>query len=243
MRRTHLQRRRRGITLAEVMLSMALIVVMTTIGWASLEGALEMNDALSASDMTTRSARATLSRLRRDLQLAYLTPHRETVNTYRTVFVSEDDDPDTLWFTSLSHQRVYANSAESDQTELTVWAERSPRDKGPGHILYLREAPRIDEEPGEGGRILPLAYGVDTFDVKFLDGRTGEWADAWDTRSGDTPYILPRAVRIGLVLLRPDPDDEDRTIEVPFLTTVLLEHADPVAPLLGPNPANLPGFQ
>ncbi len=237
-----MRRSRRGITLPEVMLSIALVVVMSTVGFASLVGAIDMNDALAQTDITTRSARATLSRLRRDLQLAYLTPNRQVANSYITVFVAEDDDPDSLWFASLSHQRVYANSAESDQTELTVWGERAPRDKGPGHILYLRESPRIDEEPGEGGRILPLAYGVETFDLKFLDARTNEWADSWDSRSGDTPYMLPRAVRIGLVLLREDPDGEERSVEMPFLTTVVLEHADVLAPLLGPNQANLPGY-
>lgn len=234
------RRLRRGLTLPEIMLSVSLVVVMSAVGWASIEGALEMNDALAATDGTTRTARAVLSKLRRELQLAYLTPQRQTANTYLTVFVGEDGDPDTVWFASLSHQRLYANSREADQTEVTVWGERAPREHGPGDVLFHREAPRIDHEPSEGGKVLPLAYHVETFDLKYLDGRTGEWVDRWDTRSGDTPYLLPRAVRIGLVLLQPDADDPRDQQEIPFLTTVPLEYADPLPSLLGGPGGQLP---
>src|SRR5690606_31674871 len=89
-------------------------------------------------------------------------------------------------------------------------------------------------EPAEDGRIWPLAYGVETFNLRYLDGRTGEWMDEWDTRAADTANRLPRAVQIGLVLLAGDPDgDDDDTIEVPYLTTVILEYADPLTPLMG----------
>ena len=36
--------------------------------------------------------------------------------------------------------------------------------------------------------------------------------------------MLPRAVTIGLVLIGTDPEDEERTIDLPFLTTVVLEY-------------------
>ena len=48
--------------------------------------------------------------------------------------------------------------------------------------------------------------------------------DEWDTRSSDTLYRLPRAVEIGLVLIAPSPDDSDRTIDIPFLSTVNLTY-------------------
>lgn len=235
-----MRRTRRGMTLMEVMLAMSILVVMSMIGWSSLEGAIELNDALSLRDETQRTARVAMSRMRRELQLAYLSPNRTNNNpnpTFQTVFVGEDGDPDRLWFASLSHQRLYRNARESDQGEISLWVERADRDQGPGDVLYHRETGRIDELPDEGGRIWPLAYHVETFNLRYLDGRTNEWTDSWDSRSADHPYILPRAVQIGLVLLAPDPDDEDRSVEVPFLTTVLLDYADPLTPF-GGNPLN-----
>jgi general secretion pathway protein J len=254
---------RRGLTLMEVMLSVGIVVVMATIGWATVEDAFELNDALATNDNTMRSARVALDRLRRELQLAYLTRHRPgfqgdaaalqqqqrqgvapvggaaqqpeiiTEPTYVTVFVGVDQDPDELWFATLGHQRLYKNSRECEQAEVTVWSERADRDQGFGNVIYHRESQRVDGEPDEGGRIWPLAYNVRTFNLRYLDGTTNEWFDEWDTRSAETPYRLPRAVQIGLVMMAPDPSDEDRTVDMPFFTTVPLMYADPVVPRFG----------
>jgi general secretion pathway protein J len=221
------------MTLIEVMIAIGIVITMAAIGWASVGDAVELNDALANGDMTTRSARVALSRLRRELQLAYLTPHRQSRNQYWTVFISEDTDPDSLYFATLAHQRLYKNSRECDQAEITVWGERAPRDQGIGEILYHRESKRIDEEPAEGGRVWPLAYNVHSFNLRFLDGRINEWMDEWNSENAEFGYRLPRAVQMGLVLLQADVEDERDTTEVPFLTTVLLEYADPIQPLLG----------
>jgi prepilin-type N-terminal cleavage/methylation domain-containing protein len=261
------------MTLMEVMIAIAIIAVISTLGWASLNDAIELNQVLAINDDTTRGARVSLDRLRRELQLAYLTPHRvgnvqvdpndpwaalaaggngvqPNANdpvvvgdpTYVTVFVGEDGDPDTLWFATLAHQRLYKNSRECDQAEVTVWGERARKGQGVGSVLYHRESPRIDGEPDEEGRIWPLAYNVRSFNLRYLDHITYEWYDEWDTRSSDTPYRLPRAVQIGLVLLAPDPDDEDRTVEMPYLTTVALSYAEPVLPKFGSDLLNQAGM-
>jgi hypothetical protein len=218
------------MTLIEVMVSIGIILMISIIGWASVEDAIDMNEALSVGDTTARGARVSLGRLRRDLQMAYLSPYQQTTQNIQMVFVGQDDDPDTLFFTSLAHERLYKNTKECDQTEITVWGERGRREHGHGYILYHREAERIDQFPDEGGRIWPLAYNVRSFNARYLDGVTFEWMDEWDTRGTDTANRLPRAVQLGLVLLGVDPDDENDVVEVPFLTTVPLVYANPVTP-------------
>ncbi|MEZ4236784.1 MAG: type II secretion system protein GspJ [Myxococcota bacterium] len=81
--------------------------------------------------------------------------------------------------------------------------------------------------------VWPIAYNVRSFSLRYLDQATTEWKTEWDTRSADTPYRLPRAVEIGLVLIAPDPEDEsgERTVDVPFLSRVVLEYAERI-----PNP-------
>jgi general secretion pathway protein J len=234
-------RRRRGLTLMELMISIGIVVVISGVGWASVGDAVELNAVLARGDSTTRSARVALGRLRRELQLAYLSPYSRTTQNVQTIFVGEDDDPDTMYFASLAHQRLYRNTAECDQTEITVWGERGGREQGPGDILYHREAERIDEFPDESGRIWPLAYNVRTFNARYLDGRTFEWVDEWDSRNAEYAGRLPRAVQLGLVLLNVDPEDEDEVLEVPFLTTVPLEYAEPVVSqgILGLDPTGM----
>ena len=228
MRYPRTLRRRRGLTLLETMLSMFVVVVMGAMVTETLSNSIEINRILEDRDVTTRSARVALSKLRREVQLAYLTPNQNAIERYQTVFVGEDNNPDTLYLASLAHQRLYMNSRECDQTEITVWAESTPSDLGDGNILYHREAPRIDEEPAEQGAVYPLAYNVEQFNLRYLDSQSMEWKDEWDSRGVDTAGRLPRAVEIGLLLIGVDPEDPDDTVEIPFLTSVVLEYAPPL---------------
>ncbi|MEQ1501484.1 MAG: type II secretion system protein GspJ [Myxococcota bacterium] len=231
------RRARRGMTLVEVIVALAILLIMSALIFESLQNSITFHNILGARDETVRTARAAISKITRDLQLAYLTPNRTALGSYQTVFVGYDDDPAKLYFATLNHQRLYLDSRECDQAEVTVWAEQAPKEHGNGYILYHRESPRIDQYPDEQGVIWPLAYNVRTFSLRYLDQVSGEWRTTWDTRSGDTPYRLPRAVEIGLVLIAPDPEDEagERTIDVPFLSTVVLEYAERM-----PNPSAMP---
>ncbi len=217
--------RRRGLTLIEVIAALSILMVMSVLTWESISGSFQVRQALMERDETTRAARVAMGRLRRELQLAFLSKYPSAIETYSTLFVGLDDNPDQLYFTSLSHQRLYRDSRECDQTEITIWAESAPN-RGEGYILYHREAPRIDEEPDEDGVIYPLAYNLRSFSLRYLDPTINEWVDEWDTRKTDTANRLPRAIQIGLILIGQDPEDKDRTREFPFLTTVRLEYAD-----------------
>lgn len=250
--------RRHGMSLIEVMVTVAIILVMSTITFSVLQSSLDTRDVLAETDDVTRGARVTMSKLRRELQHAFLSKYPQAINTYETVFVGTDSNPDTLYFASSSHQRLYRDSRQSDQTEITLWAESVAR--GEGYVLYHRESGRIDEEPAEGGTIYPLAYNVRTFNVRYLDSRTNEWTDEWDTRSVDQANRLPRAVQIGLVLVSEEDDGgRKRTVDHPFVTTILIEQGEalqkspfnpeqlpdggavsPDSPLGGPGGGNIP---
>jgi len=216
------------MTLVETMVSVFILMIMSLIVFETMRGTIEYNRILEGRDETARAARVALSKMKREIGLAYLTPHRQAINNYQTVFVGLDEDPDRLFMASLGHERIYMNTRECDQTEITLFTESSPDERGRGYVLYHREATRIDHEPDEGGAVYPLAYNVRSFNLRYLDSQSNEWKDEWDTRQSETPYRLPRAVEIALVLIGEDPSDEDRTIDVPFLTTVLLEYGDRV---------------
>lgn len=235
MRRSllHARRSRRGMTLLEVAIAVAIVVVIGATVAETLRSSIEFNEILSQRDAVTRQARVALSKIRRDLQLAFLTPHQTVAERYLTVFVGLDQEPDVLFFSTLAHQRIYRDSRECDQAEITIWAEDAPSEEGGGYVLYHRESPRIDEEPDEGGVVNPLAYNVRSFGVRYFDAQKQEWVREWDTRGADTPYRLPRAVEVALVLFAPDPEDERRTIDIPFVTTVHLEYGERI-----PSPNN-----
>lgn len=215
---------RRGFTLLEVVVALAILALIAGLTFSTVASAINTRDMLEADDAVNQSARVAMSRIRRDLALAYLTTNTSAVNTYRTLFVGQNGDPDRVWFASLAHQRLYRGARESDQTEITYWTEDDPDTRG-AMVLLRREAPRIDQEPERDGVIAPLAYDVTSFEVRYLDSQTNEWREEWDTTGSETPNRLPRAAQVSLTLLAPDPDDEEKTVERSFMTTVMLEFA------------------
>ena len=139
-------RRRHAFTLVEVIVAMTILAFIGTLSFSTIMGALQTRDILEAEDAVNQSARVAMDQIRRELSLAYLTPSTGAINTYRTVFVGQDSNPDRLWFNSLSHQRLYRDTRECDQTEITLWTEEDPHDDD-AKVLLHREAPRIDQEP------------------------------------------------------------------------------------------------
>lgn len=226
MRRTlMIGRRRAGFTLVEVVVAVSILALIGTVTFITLSNSLKTRDVLEAEDRVNQSARIAMSRIRRDFSLAYLTKNTAAVNSYRTIFVGQDDNTaDVAWFAALSHQRRVRDSRESDQTEITYWTVDDP-DADRALVLLRREAPRIDQEPEKDGSIAPVAYGVRAFDLQYLDHQTAEWKKEWDTTGSETPNRLPRAVRVTLTMIAPDPDDEERTKERSFVSTIPLAFA------------------
>ncbi len=210
------------------MVAVALLTMIGAVVVGTLRNSLKARDMLAMNDGVQQSARVSLERVSQELRLAYLTQSTTAVNTYQTVFIARDNDPvDELWFTTLSHRPLYKNTHECDQTEITIWSEPDPENPYL-QVLLHREAPRIDEEPDIDGVVLRLAHGVKRFDLRFLDGLDGEWMEEWSTIGTETPNRLPRAVKLVLVISAPDLEDPDELVDHTFVTTILLEYAEPL---------------
>lgn len=216
---------RRGFSLLEVVVALGIMGMIGLITFETIASALDTRDVLEEEDASNQSARVALDRLRRDLRVAYLTTNTSAVNTYRTQFIGKNDSPDSLWFTTLSHHRLFRESRECDQTEVTYWTEDDPTMRG-AKVLLRREAPRIDEEPEKGGLIAPLAYNLKSVEFRYINPVTNEWLEDWDSTGADQANKLPRAVQIALVFLVADPEDPEKLVERPYATTVMLFYAD-----------------
>jgi general secretion pathway protein J len=218
------------MSMIDIMIAVVVLLMLSIATVVSMQNAVRLNDAMKSQDVTLR---APMTRIRQELRLAFLATDLTAVERYRTVFVGTKGNPDTLWFSTRGHQRLYRDARESDQAEITIWAEPMPRIDGldpEGLVLYHRESTPIDGKPGEGGVIHPIAYNVKSFQLRYLDHRTNEWRDEWDTRGADTPNVLPRAVEIAMVVLRPDPREPGRYVEKAVKSTIVLEFATPLVP-------------
>ena len=113
------RRVRRGLSLFDTMISIAILLVISTFTVQAMGNSVRLNNLLKNQD---RTLRAPMSLLRRELQLSFLTEDITAKETYETVFVGEDQDPDVLWFATRAHQRRYRDARESDQAEITLFA-------------------------------------------------------------------------------------------------------------------------
>jgi len=218
-------RSRRGLTLVEIVVAIAILALIGTIAFSSLTTTMGVREAMEEAGGSKRAARTTMSTIVRELRLAYMTKNTAAIQSYRTIFVGrDDDDTDQLWFATLAHQRRYRDSRECDQGEVTLFTEPDP-DKSELLVLYHREGPRIDHEPDKDGAIMPLARGVTRFDLSYLDPKTGEWKDEWDTTKAEQANTLPRAVQIVLGLASPDPNDKNDSVVSTYVRTVMLAMA------------------
>ncbi|MES1185683.1 MAG: prepilin-type N-terminal cleavage/methylation domain-containing protein [Myxococcales bacterium] len=198
------RRRRRGFTLIEVIISIAILAAITTLLFGAFSALKRSKDGLSRVQDRQREARLAMARITRELQSAYLSAHmplNQALLVQKTIFKSERGTPaDRLDFTAFANRRLDKNSHVSDQCELSYFG--SPNPDGSGTTDLVR---RIDTEPDleptRGGRIEVLATDIDLFDLQYLDAQTGQWQENWDTtQTTGQPDRLPLQVRIILVL-------------------------------------------
>ncbi|WP_437335097.1 type II secretion system protein GspJ [Sorangium sp. So ce296] len=201
-----LRRRRRragGVTLLEVLVSVAILAIIGTLIYGAFDGMSRSRAGISRISDRYHQGRGAIARISRELQAAFLSRHQpadKNIAVRLTAFTGEDSSPaDRVDFTAFAHRRLLRNAHESDQCEIGYFGSRDPeRDK---LDLVRREAKFIDLEPTRGGVVNVLAEDIESFNVRYLDPVTGEWVDSWDSTQPAAQFErLPSQVWVTLVL-------------------------------------------
>jgi general secretion pathway protein J len=196
--------RSRGLTLLEVLVSVAIIALIATLIYGAFDGMSRARAGLSRMDERYHQGRTALSRMTRELQAAFISLHQpQSVNqaVRNTAFLGKNEgSSDRVDFNSFSHRVLGRNVHESDQNELSYFMARDP-DHGDRYDLVRREAKDLDLDPGRGGVINVLAEDVESFDLMYFDPLISDWVETWDsTQASGQPNRLPMQVKIRLVL-------------------------------------------
>lgn len=224
--RRHLHMRR-GMTLIEVMLAVAILAVIVVLTWGSISTSFELRRASLEKFERYRTIQQSLDRMSREISMAFVTNiGQEATNdrgeiTYRTAFIGTDDE---LTFTSLSHVRTRTDEVASEQCEVSYRLERQRGADGEYHRnLVRREDAPIDDDPEEGGIKYTLLEDVEQITFEYWDSTreiAGEaWVRQWDAIN-DHEGMLPSRVRITIEV--PHPTLDNRTLEFVTQTQVLL---------------------
>jgi general secretion pathway protein J len=216
-----------------VIVAIGVMTMISTLIFTAFSSLKRSREGIGRVSERYREGRMALGRITRELQSAYLSKHLpidQSLVVGQTVFQGEPGAPaDRVDFTAFVHRRLDRDSHESDQAELSYYGLESPHEAGRIDLIR-REAPRIDDEPRDGGRAQVLATDVDLFDLSYLDPLTGLWTERWDsTEALRQAERLPWQVRVTLILNGGARSDEGRAHgTITFATKVSLPIQQPL---------------
>ena len=202
---------RRGFTLLEVMIAIAVLAMIGALTWKSFDGAYDLKQRVEKAEDRDQTVRAALDRIAREVSMTFLSQHYDSKRFRErpTFFKLRDGRGEAdLSFTSFAHERLHVDAKESDQA---VFEYKLERDAEGNRSVFRRVKPQIDEEPDRGGEKAVLADDVLRFTVQAWDPKDREWRDEWDSnspqRSGQV--LIPPRVRIALTVK--DEQGKERT--------------------------------
>jgi general secretion pathway protein J len=201
---------RRGFTLLEVMIAIAVLAMIGGLTWKSFDGAYGLKQRVERAEDRDQTVRGALDRISREVSMAFLSEHydRKRFRERPTFFRLKDGRREaSLTFTSFAHQRLHIDAKESDQA---VFDYRLDRDEGKTS-LFRRVKPQIDEDSDRGGERAVLADDVLRFSVQAWDPKDREWRDEWDSNSPQRTggVLVPPRVRIAITVK--DENGKERT--------------------------------
>ena len=196
----------RGLTLIEIMISLAVMSMMVVSVWSTFKGTLQGMEIQEEVQKRYAIIRNGLSRMESELTMAYLSQNRRVDDVrHYTLFEGRDNfNTDSLTFSAFAHLRVRKDANESDQSVIQYFVEQDPEDASRSH-LYRRETRRLTGDlPEDLERFAPAYVVIEDvieFDVKYWENRQQEWLDEWRTMKTDMqPNRLPERVWIKIVV-------------------------------------------
>jgi len=193
---------RRGFTLLEVLVALALLAMVITLVQGAYSGAVRSTEAIGRDTERVHLAAVVLDRMVRELSTAFEDANRRQATGL--VLSTDLDGIATLSFTT----RVPPIGGRTAGGDAEVGYALEEADEGVD--LVRRETTRLDGDLLEGGIPRTLVAGLTAFRVQCYDGE--EWKDDWDSRAQPNPLHLPLAVSVELAWTDGEGDDATEAV-------------------------------
>ncbi len=194
---------RRGFTLLEIIVAVAITAMIGVTIATAFSSGFRAKELVEGEAEQYRGLRTAMDRMVREIGAAFVSD-RYDQRRYR----DQNDRPtnfigarDKLLFTSLAHQRLYADAKESDQMVVEYEVRASTKKGSRGQDLMRRENPNLygEDKMDRGGVDDVLLENVKRVEFSFWDSDQKDWVNEWDTRRLEKKSILPTRVRITVV--------------------------------------------
>lgn len=213
--------RRTGFTLIEVVIAIAITSFIGVVIGVSFNTTIQNKEIIEGQAEHYRMLRTAMARMVREIGAAYISDRYDS-KRYRDAFDRPTNfigSRDKLLFTSLSHQRLYADAKESDQM-IVEYQVKSSTEKGVRNRndLMRREKVVLEERMERGGVEDVLFEGAKKIEFQYWNSERKQWDDEWDTRRPEKKSILPTRVKITLSAL----DENGKEVKYTTQTRIML---------------------
>lgn len=214
-----------GMTLIEVMIASAVMVMMMTLAWRTISNTSETKRSAGYYQERNHELRMALGRIVTDLEAAYISRNEDPNASHpRTMFIAKSGSKiPQISFSTMGHRVLWSDANESEQTVITYLAHDSR--EHPGETDLIREERRRpsnlppEEEPAEFD---VLCRNISKLEMKFWNWKNLEWQDTWDTTQADGQRgWLPSRVLITITVKGSD----DRDIKLSTQARILMQEA------------------
>ena len=179
--------RRTGFTLIELLVALAILALVSVLGYRAVSALTSSEAQLSAEALHWRNLDALFARLEADMRVAMPRAVRTDGGIEPAWFGDSDADGNALLRFSRAGPEFALEPGSAGQRIGYRLRE------GAVEVLYW---PRLDQSALTVPQAFALADGVAQLRIAYLDS-TGAWRDRWPA-PGESP--LPRAVRVTLTL-------------------------------------------
>ena len=212
--------RQAGLTLIEIMIASAVMVVMMALAWRTITNTASSKRAFEGFEARNHELRVAMGRIVADFELAYLSKNEDATQTHpRTMFIAKDGRIPEIRFSTLGHRVLWVDANESEQTVISYVTRSSPTKAGTTDWIR-REQRRLSNEPPEDE---PADYDILLTDIvsaklEYFNWKNVEWQTTWDTTQSDgQKAMLPSRVRITIVTKDPSGGEYKLTSEARLL--------------------------
>jgi prepilin-type N-terminal cleavage/methylation domain-containing protein len=217
-RRRHSQS---GMTLLEIMIAIAIMVAMMTIGWRTISTSSQASREYAGFAERDQELRVALDSVVTDFESMYLSKNEdENATHHRTLFTARKSGKvPEVRFSTLAHRVLWSDAHESEQTQVSYAAMTDKKD--PSKTNWIRrETRRLSNENPEDLAADKdiLVRDVELVEIQMWDWHDEKWLDEWDTTAADAEKgRLPTRIRVVLTVKTPAGHDYKLTSEARVL--------------------------
>lgn len=218
-----MRKREAGLTLLEVMIASAVLVIMMSLAWKTISNTSDSRKRFERYEQRNHELRMAMNRIVADFEHAYLSKNEDQAATNpRTMMIAKASSKfPEIRFSTLAHRVLWADANESEQTVISYVTKANP--EKPNQTDWIRrEQRRPSNDPPDD---LPAEYDVIVHDIvsaklEFWNWKSLDWQDTWDTTQSDGQKgILPSRVRITIVTK----DEKDNEYKVTTQARILMQ--------------------